>query len=350
MRDNGSAPGLGEPGISTSRHFTLDDELAADPKTGRIASSSWELHASWIHSNGKQWIALIKVRENLALLVTSAHPDDVARSRAQGVPPNLQMGQWRGKMRVEAWIGDPEFSEGVAVLGMGSRPQSIAPIRLCSCGSRGCANSGRQLNRLIWPSQLREVVDTLRSLPWAKTEPDRDNVVRGGLMGLLDVEERTREEEAVHQFLRAHPLPPEAKKFHDPVDRGAREEQARHQREAEKQLRNEALSINPASAAVFDEPTGCRLKIYVALESEEDSIEVTSERITLRLATPLRGHRSWRQVERVLARLLGVGSGDVSVEDGWVPGVLVVAFQDLGRRAVFERLTPYACGPLDLRP
>lgn len=51
-----------------------------------------------------------------------------------------------GTAGIELWAGQPEETDGIAVLSDSGFPYAMAGIPLCGCGDRGCGNSPLQLN------------------------------------------------------------------------------------------------------------------------------------------------------------------------------------------------------------
>jgi hypothetical protein len=81
--------------------------------------------------------------------------------------------------RIELWSGEPDVSDGLAVVRRGDDPAGIAHIPLCSCGERSCGNAGRQLATELAASDLPSLVDLLRSLPNVPGAPRRGATWRG---------------------------------------------------------------------------------------------------------------------------------------------------------------------------
>jgi hypothetical protein len=136
------------------------DEVTAVPGARRIAGRDWSLRAERLETTegvDHDWRALVGVRNGLNLLVTSVNQE----------------------LRAEAWAGEPDKSDGVAVIDVGDGDIRLARVPLCSCGERGCGNVGIQLDRWLDGQELPALVELLRELPWTRTIPDRDNVLRG---------------------------------------------------------------------------------------------------------------------------------------------------------------------------
>jgi hypothetical protein len=104
--------------------------------------------------------ALIEVRPRVHLLIA------VKNDRAE-------------TPRVELWSGEPDASDGLAVVRRGDDLAGIAHIPLCLCGERSCGNAGRQLATELAASDLPTLVGLLRSLPNASGPPSHDATWRG---------------------------------------------------------------------------------------------------------------------------------------------------------------------------
>jgi hypothetical protein len=140
--------------------------VTAIPAQHRIAGPGWSLRAERVELLGPGgWRALLGIRRGLQLLVTGT----------AGQPG----------LRVEAWAGEADESDGVAVIEAADGTRQLARVPLCSCGERGCGNVGIQLDKELDGGELAALVDLLRELPWTATVPDRSNVLRGqGLAAL----------------------------------------------------------------------------------------------------------------------------------------------------------------------
>jgi hypothetical protein len=136
----------------------MAEAVTVAPGTRTLVGPGWELRAEWVHDSGMEWRALIGIRRGLKLLVTG--------DRAAG-------------LLVEAWAGEPEESDGVAVIEAGAGTLRLAPVPLCGCGDRGCGNAGIQLSKQLLASDLPALMALLRDLPWSETIPTRSNVLRG---------------------------------------------------------------------------------------------------------------------------------------------------------------------------
>ena len=135
--------------------------------TRQLVGEGWRLHAERVEMlNGNDWRALLGVRRGLKLLVTRS---------GQG-----------GELDVEAWAGEPEETDGIAVIDAGNGDIRLARVPLCSCGIRGCGNAGIQLSKWLAGSELPALAGLLRELPWTETAPTHSNVLRGS--GLAAIE------------------------------------------------------------------------------------------------------------------------------------------------------------------
>jgi hypothetical protein len=156
--------------ISLGRRQPYDGSVAdgvrADPRTRRIVGHDWSLRAErldTVEGFDHHWSALVGVRRGLNLLVTCIDQD----------------------LRAEAWAGEPEKSDGVAVIDIGEGDIRLARVPLCSCGDRGCGNARVQLYTWLDGAELPALVELLRDLPWTHTIPGRDFVLRGSGLGAL---------------------------------------------------------------------------------------------------------------------------------------------------------------------
>jgi len=122
------------------------------------------------------WRALIGVRSSLKLLATMTGHDP---------QPDLDL-------EVEAWVGEPEESDGIAVIDPGDVGLEVARVPLCECGDRGCGNIGIQLRKRLAGRDLPALVDLLRALSWSELIPARSNVLRGMASPLSRHQARTR--------------------------------------------------------------------------------------------------------------------------------------------------------------
>jgi len=142
-------------------------EVTAVTGTGELAGEGWRLRAERVEmltANG--WRALVGVRRGMKLLVTRSGQDE--------------------ELDVEAWAGEPEETDGIAVIDAGNGDIRLARVPLCSCGIRGCGNAGIQLSKWLAGNELPALVGLLRELPWTETVPTHSNVLRGS--GLAAIE------------------------------------------------------------------------------------------------------------------------------------------------------------------
>lgn len=145
----------------------MADVVTADPGRRRLTGEGWSLRVERIETAegfDHDWRALVGVRRGLNLLVTRIDQD----------------------IRVEAWAGEPENSDGVAIIDMGDSDVRLARVPLCSCGERGCGNAGVQLWKWLDDRELPALIELLRELPWTHTIPTTSNVLHGS--GLAAIE------------------------------------------------------------------------------------------------------------------------------------------------------------------
>ena len=134
--------------------------VIAVPGKRRIEGDGWSLRADRLELlNGNDWRALIGVRRGLNLLVTWSDQSE--------------------ELDVAAWAGEPEKSDGIAVIDTGSGDVRLARVPLCSCGDRGCGNAGIQFAKWLPGEKLPVLVELFRELPWTGTIPTRSNVLAG---------------------------------------------------------------------------------------------------------------------------------------------------------------------------
>ena len=139
----------------------MTDTVTAFPDERRIAGAGWSLRAERVEVPGaRAWRALIGVRRGLKLLVSGTDPGH--------------------EVEVEAWAGEPEESDGVAVIDAGDGVPRVARVPLCGCGDRGCGNAGVQFGKWLAGGELPTLVGLLREFPWSGIVPARSNVLRGG--------------------------------------------------------------------------------------------------------------------------------------------------------------------------
>jgi hypothetical protein len=133
----------------------------------RIEGNGWSLRADRLELlDGNDWRALIGVRRGLNLLVTWS---DQSR-----------------ELEVEAWAGEPGTTDGVAVIDVGTGDLQLARVPLCSCGDRGCGNTGIQFAKWLSGEELPALVDLFRDLPWTHTIPTLANVLEGADLAAIE--------------------------------------------------------------------------------------------------------------------------------------------------------------------
>ena len=139
----------------------MTDTVTAFPDERRIAGAGWSLRAERVEVPGaRAGRALIVVRRGLKLLVSGTDPGH--------------------EVEVEAWAGEPEESDGVAVIDAGDGVARVARVPLCGCGDGGCGNAGVQFGKWLAGGELSALVGLLREFPWSGIVPARSNVLRGG--------------------------------------------------------------------------------------------------------------------------------------------------------------------------
>jgi hypothetical protein len=140
------------------------------PGERRIAGEGWSLRAERVEVLGDgAWRALIGVRRGLNLLVSGT-----------------DLG---GEVEVEAWAGEPEESDGVAVIDAGDGVCWVARVPLCGCGDRGCGNAGVQFGKSLAGGELPALAGLLREFLWSEKIPTRSNVLRGGGLAAITAPE-----------------------------------------------------------------------------------------------------------------------------------------------------------------
>jgi hypothetical protein len=158
----------------------MTDTVTAFPDERRIAGAGWSLRAERVEVPGaRAWRALIGVRRGLKLLVSGT-----------------DLGH---EVEVDAWAGEPEESDGVAVIDAGDGVPRVARVPLCDCGDRGCGNAGVQFGKWLAGGELPALVGLLRELPWSEIIPTPSNVLRGGGLAAIAAPEND--------------LPPGAKRY-----------------------------------------------------------------------------------------------------------------------------------------
>ncbi len=137
-------------------------EVVFDYERKRITVDQWSARTTWLRSSsGDEGMpsALLGLRRNVHLFV-----------QAEDEPESV----W-----VELWAGEPEESDGLAVVVDGEGLQGLARIPLCGCGNRGCSNVGVQLAALILAANLPVLVDLLRALPDLAGPPRKGSTWNG---------------------------------------------------------------------------------------------------------------------------------------------------------------------------
>ena len=148
----------------------MTDTVTAFPDEWRIAGEGWSLRAERVEVlGGGAWRALIGVRRGLKLLVSGT-----------------DLGH---EVEVEAWAGEPEESDGVAVIDAGDGVPRVARVPLCGCGDRGCGHAGVQFGKSLAGGELPALVGLLREFPWSEKIPTRSNVLRGGGLAAITAPE-----------------------------------------------------------------------------------------------------------------------------------------------------------------
>ncbi|MFN2607083.1 MAG: hypothetical protein ABR511_04175 [Acidimicrobiales bacterium] len=137
-------------------------EAVFDSERKRITVDQWSARTTWLRSSrggtGRA-SAFLGLRRNVHLLVQAGdEPESV----------------W-----VELWSGEPEESDGLAVVVESEGLQGLARIPLCGCGNRGCGNVGVQLAALIPAANLPVIVDLLRALPEVAGPPRKGSTWNG---------------------------------------------------------------------------------------------------------------------------------------------------------------------------
>ena len=148
----------------------MAEAVTADLGNQQLVGEGWSLRADRLEPlNDNDWRALIGLRRGLKLLVSRS-------DQAEGLD-------------VAAWAGEPEQTDGVAVIGTGSDDLRVAGVPLCSCGDRGCGNAGIQFAKRLRGDSLPALIQLLRELPWTDTIPTRSNVLKGnGLAAIEDLD------------------------------------------------------------------------------------------------------------------------------------------------------------------
>ncbi len=137
------APAQRQNGTRCSRQVRFDIDQS------RVFVGPWTAKATWLEAtqSSAPWSgfgscsALVGIRRNAQLLVVG---DDGA---------------------AELWAGEPDASDGLAIVVEGGALRGVARIPLCGCGERGCGNAGLQLATEIPAQDLPALVNILRQLP-----------------------------------------------------------------------------------------------------------------------------------------------------------------------------------------
>ena len=74
---------------------------------------------------------------------------------------------------VALWSGEPESSDGLAVVQRGDDLVGVAHIPLCTCGDRNCGHAELQLATELAADDLPALVDLLQALPDISEPPTR---------------------------------------------------------------------------------------------------------------------------------------------------------------------------------
>ena len=142
------------------------DAAVAVPGKLQLMGEGWSLIAERVEMlDGDYWRALVGVRRGLKLLVSRSDQP--------------------GELEVEAWVSEPEETDGIAVIDTGGGDIRLARIPLCSCGERGCGNVGVQLAKSLPGDELPALVELLRHLSWTDTTPTTSNVLQGNGMAAI---------------------------------------------------------------------------------------------------------------------------------------------------------------------
>jgi hypothetical protein len=143
------------------------DAVIAVPGKRQLVGEGWSLRAERVEMlKGNDWRALIGIGCDVKLLVSL---DDKA-----------------GELEVEAWAGEPEETDGVAVIDTADGGIWLARIPLCSCGERSCGNAGIQLAKCLPGNELPALVELLRSLPRTGATPTISNILRGDGLAAME--------------------------------------------------------------------------------------------------------------------------------------------------------------------
>ncbi len=134
-----------------SRQNVPMSTVSFDEVGRKVRVGEWSLHSTWIHrsfdDDNPVITALLGVRRGVNLLVKGRQGD--------------------ANIDVEAWVGEPGDSDGLAVVtDEDGTLLGTAAIPLHSgCGDRGCSNNGVQLCATVPAGELPSLVEKLRQLP-----------------------------------------------------------------------------------------------------------------------------------------------------------------------------------------
>lgn len=140
--------------------------ITLDAKRRRVTIGAWTVRAAWVRrasdSGHGNWSALVEIRRGVNLLV---------------------QGEDRDQVSIELWAGEPDASDGLAVMcEEGGSLLGVARIPCCACGERGCGNVGIQLVTDLDASSLPKLVDALRELPDSSENPHRGRTWDGKMV------------------------------------------------------------------------------------------------------------------------------------------------------------------------
>lgn len=120
--------------------------LDIDEAQRRIGVREWSKRATWVRllASG-EFSALLPVRQGVSVLLTGYNHAATAR--------------------MELWAGEPDTTDGLAVLVQDWDLAGIARIPLCSCGERGCGNASTQFVVNVAAGELQPILEILGGLP-----------------------------------------------------------------------------------------------------------------------------------------------------------------------------------------
>jgi hypothetical protein len=97
---------------------------------------------------------------------TRREPSRVALQVRPGLVAQITL-HHDGTAGIELWAGEPEETDGIAVLSDSGFPYAMARIPLCSCGDRMCGNVPIQLNAdPVSGETLLSTLELLDGLRW----------------------------------------------------------------------------------------------------------------------------------------------------------------------------------------